>query len=102
MSECTCPHCGGAIVIGEAAKAPPETVMQLVLRPKAGQMLSAETVGGTLTALEKLLRATGKQLGAKTFTAVQGVTVNDGEVVFDLRIVNAPPGLGKAVGQIGK
>lgn len=86
-----CPNCGEPLHYVPMAKAPPETLMSFSLKPKPGQKLRADTVGGTLMQLQKLMASVGKDLGVKTHTFVDSVEITeDGEIIFNLAILNGP------------
>lgn len=93
-----CPHCENDFEVDVEVELPAETKLRWAITPMPGQMLSASTVGGSLTALHKLLAAAGRTLGARTETLVEGMSIQeDGALVFDLRVLNAPKGLGAAI-----
>jgi hypothetical protein len=88
--EIKCPHCSGDIHIEAGLRLPPETSVRWAITPKPGEMLSADTVGGTLTDVRKLFRSLGRELGVTTETLVEKIEMNGETIVFHLRVINAP------------
>ena len=39
-------------------------------------------------------------MGARTETLIEGMSIQDGALVFDLRVLNAPKGLGAAIADL--
>ena len=93
-----CPHCAQEFHVEAEARLPPETKLRFSITPRPGEMVSASTVGGTMTEMQKLLAAVGRSMGAKTVTLVEGLsTGEDGALHIDLRVLNAPKGFAEAV-----
>lgn len=85
---CTCPKCGTELELAAFAQVPDETRMTFVLRPSAGTLIQARTVGATLSALAHHVKRAGKDAGVLSETFVEDMEVKDGALLFHLRILN--------------
>ena len=82
-----CPHCGEELGLEVVSRALEDSRMSFSLTPKEGSLMMADTIGGTLVSMAKMLQAVGKELGVKTKVLVEKVTGEaDGTVKFDLLI----------------
>lgn len=93
MSERTvkCPECGHEASYNLFSLIPDKQRMQFKIVPGESGLLSAETVGGTLAEMQKLLRAMGKEHGEKMNVSVCGIEYDNGAVTFDLLLTAIRP-----------
>ena len=83
--DCACPKCGEKIGINLTSALMDESRVSFKLSCKEpGDFLSAETLGGALLQMHKLLAAGGKAVGIKTNVVVEGITFADDGVTFNL------------------
>ncbi len=70
--NCECPKCGAKL--SPVALVPPEQEFRYSITLKEdGQMLHAETIGGSITAMRKLLCAIAKQTGQEVEVFIKGI-----------------------------
>ncbi|WP_130229318.1 hypothetical protein [Bradyrhizobium sp. Leo121] len=69
--------------------------MSFTIHPNPGELLSARTVGDSITNMEKLLAAVGKEMGVKTNVLVGGLEWNEGCVKVDMIVARHEPGIKK-------
>lgn len=79
-----CPNCQTDLKISD--KFADEQVLHFSIKYE-GDMLSARTVHGTLAQVEKLLIATGKDIGVKTRVYVHSIKQEPHELTFALLVV---------------
>lgn len=90
MSTVNCSQCGHEMSFETVAEAMDESRMSFTVTPQPGNLISASTIGGTVTQMDKMLRTITRDLGAKTVTLVERVvTEDDGTIRFDLLIARA-------------
>ncbi|MGE0853312.1 MAG: hypothetical protein AB7O44_27495 [Hyphomicrobiaceae bacterium] len=88
-SGIACPKCGEPIAARIWARAMDQHRMVISLAPKPGDHLAAHTVGGSLSDIDRLLKAAGREIGVKTLTLLERVeTTEAGELRFHLLITN--------------
>ena len=86
-----CPHCGGALGLSLVAKLKSESRMSYTVHPKDGELITAETLGGTINQVSKMLKAIGRELGVKTVVMIEGIsTTPEGGLKTDLLICRQP------------
>lgn len=86
-----CPHCKEPLSLDVAASVKAKHRLAMVLHPKEDTLLSAETVGGTLVQLSKMLKACAKSLSVKNDVMVERITTDeDGAIKMEVLIVNGP------------
>jgi hypothetical protein len=90
-----CPHCGEPLGFQMTTKLMSDSRMSFVIHPNEGELLSARTVGDSISSMEKLLVAVGKDLGVKTNVLVEGLQWTDGAVKVDMLVARHEPGLKK-------
>lgn len=90
-----CPHCGEPIGFQMTTKLMSDSRMSFVIHPNKGELLSARTVGDSISNMEKLLAAVGKELGVKTNVLVEGLEWTDGSVKIDFIVARHEPGITK-------
>lgn len=83
-----CPNCAHEAELEECSKLDAENSVHFKLYPKPGSLMTAKTVGGTLSALEGLLRALAKEHNMKADVLVESVSTENGAIDFALRILN--------------
>lgn len=88
-----CPHCGEPLSFQVTTQLMSDSRMSFVLHPNKGELLSARTVGDSITNMEKLLVAVGKDLGVKTTVLVEGLQWTDGSVKVDMIVARHVPGI---------
>ena len=93
--EVKCPKCGEPLSYQMAAQLMSDSRMSFVIHPHKGELLSARTVGDSISNMEKLLVAVGKELGVKTNVMVEGLTWADGSVTVDIIVARHEPGITK-------
>lgn len=73
-----CPHCHGELPeAGLIARAAERSRLTMRLTPEPGRHLTAETVGGALTNITKLLNAVAANLGGKVVTFIERLTTHE-------------------------
>lgn len=82
-----CPHCKEAFSIKRSVVMPAEQRMAFKIEHEH-PLLSMKTVYGTLEALEKLLRATARDLGGDCHVFLEGVDCAPGSTSFRLFIAD--------------
>ena len=90
-----CPHCGELLGLQLTTRLMSESRVSFVIEPHKGELLSARTVGDTITNMEKLLVSIGKDMGAKTAVLVEGLHWAEGTVKVDLLLTRHAPGVTK-------
>lgn len=90
-----CPKCGEPLSFQMTTELMSDSRMSFVIHPHKGELLSARTVGDSISNTEKLLVAVGKELGVKTNVMVEGLTWTDGSVKVDLIVARHEPGITK-------
>lgn len=90
-----CPSCGEPIGFKLTTKLMSDSRMSFVIHPNKGELLSARTVGDSISNMEKLLIAVGKDLGVKTQVLIEGLEWTDGSVKIDMIVARHEPGLKK-------
>lgn len=94
-----CPHCAKELSIDLMTTLVPESAMRMVLKPKEGERLSLDTVGGTMADMAKLLKTIGKSQGIHAEVLLDDFKVlPDGGVDFGFVVARfeKPAGLPKA------
>lgn len=87
MGEATkCPHCQEPISVGMVAELTAESRFKFVLTPELGALLSAKTVGGTISEMEKLIVGEAKRDGFRAKLLVEKITAIDGEIVIEFLV----------------
>lgn len=94
-SQAKCPKCGEPLSFQMTTKLMSDSRVTFQIQPHKGELLSARTVGDTITNMEKLLVSIGKDMGVKTNVMVEGLQWNDGSVKVDLIIARHEPGVTK-------
>lgn len=79
-----CQNCGEPLHFEAVSEIMNRSKMSMVIEPHEGELLSAETVGGTLTQMSKLLKAMGKDLGHSVNVCVSGLNFDAGKIRFDV------------------
>jgi hypothetical protein len=90
-----CPKCGEPLSFQMTTQLMSDSRMSFVIHPNKGELLSARTVGDSISSMEKLLVAVGKDLGVKTNVMVEGLEWTDGSVKIDMIIARHEPGIKK-------
>lgn len=90
-----CPKCGEPLSFQMTTKLMSDSRMSFVIHPNKGELLSARTVGDSITNMEKILVAVGKELGVKTNVMVEGLEWTDGSVKIDMIVARHEPGITK-------
>lgn len=88
-----CHSCGEDLSMTAVEALKDKARFTFAIVPKSGSMLRAETIGGTLVQLAKLIRATGRDHGVKRTLLVEGIKASDdGRVEIDLIECSVPKG----------
>lgn len=91
-----CPNCGDELGIEFISEAASESKMTFRIEPKNGERFCADTIGGTLLDMSKLLKAVGKEVGFKTTVFVENIIMTeDGAVESKLIIARSGKSLKK-------
>lgn len=88
-NEFKCPSCGHVSAFNLMSVMPQKQRMSFVIKPGENGMLGAETVGGTLDQMGKLIRALGREHGQRMSVMVSGVSYDNGAIQFDLLVAEA-------------
>lgn len=87
-----CPHCQKPLTAVIWASAAQESRMMITLKPEEGRRLGLDTVGGTMSAVETLLKAVGRDMGVKLQPMLEAVTSEpDGTVVIHILTAQVKP-----------
>lgn len=79
-----CPSCKSEIAANYVADLTKDSRFSMVLSPKPGELMQAQTVGGMLVDMDKLFAAINKESGVKTILLVEGISQReDGALTFD-------------------
>lgn len=90
-----CPHCQKEIGIELTTRLMSNSRMSFTIHPHEGELLSARTVGDSISNMEKLLNAVGKELGAKTAVMIEGLQWTNGSVKIDFLLTRHEAGVKK-------
>lgn len=83
-----CPHCEKEFGLNVKAVRNAQTVLSFVITPEPGHMLSAGSIGGMLSAFERLMNVMSKDMGGHCLTMIKGMAVEaSGALKFDFLIV---------------
>lgn len=93
--EAKCPKCGEPLSFQMTTKLMSDSRMSFVIHPNKGELLSARTVGDSISNMEKILVSVGKELGVKTNVMVEGLEWTDGSVKIDMIVARHMPGITK-------
>lgn len=88
-----CPHCGVAIAGSFVARFKDKTRLKVTLSVQDGTKIAAGTLGGHMTALDKLMRAISLDLGVKTTVFLDEIHMEpNGDVTYTvMTVANAKP-----------
>lgn len=85
--DADCPHCHKPLGIEAVSRLMGESRFSFTMQPQPGEFLSAETVGGCIENLGKLMDASGEALGVKSRTVVEGMSyAEDGKITVNFLI----------------
>lgn len=82
-----CPKCDCDLSV--TAIIPAEQRFRLKIAGE-GPLLSAETVGGTISGIRKLMQLTAKQGAVRVEVFVEKIQQHDGELLVDFVVLNKP------------
>lgn len=91
MPEFCCPQCGHKANLELSAVLPSESKVSIVVQPLPDQMMSAKAIGGVLENFHKLQAAVARQIGVKCDTLIEHVSMENGAIRFDFRVLNVQP-----------
>lgn len=92
-----CPKCSEPMSIEMVAKAAAQSKLVFSFTPSPGEFMDAETIGGSLGAASKLLKAIGKQIGVKAQVLLSKIeTGPNGELRFELMVCRSVLAKGKS------
>lgn len=82
-----CPGCGMELALKHSVELPPDQSMSFVIEHEH-PLLSLKTVHGTLAAIEKMLKATARDIGTDCHVFLKTVKCEPGRTQFDLFIAD--------------
>ena len=82
-----CPECAAEFNVGLETVVPDEQIFSMKLQSK-NELLSADTVGGTITSLAKLLGTVAKDVGVPVHVFIKSMEVKPNEVTVGMLIVS--------------
>lgn len=88
----SCPHCSNTFNFSGVVDPLKNSRMSFSLTPAEGSLMTADHIGGILTAMHKLIVAVSRDMGVKATTLVEKVsTGDDGAIQVDFAIVRVKP-----------
>jgi hypothetical protein len=93
MPTIACPHCGGEFAIQPVARFQKQELTFAI--KYEGDSISATTVAGAISNMDKLLRSIAKDIGVKAHVFMPRIEQRDHEMVFTFMVAEAKPGAKK-------
>lgn len=85
--DVNCPHCYKPIGMAAVSALMDQSRFSFVMKPKDGELLGADTVGGCIQNLGELMDAGAEAYGAKSRTVVEGIEyAEDGTITVNFLI----------------
>jgi len=82
-----CPHCHEPLTFETVVEIKNQSRIKFSISPNPGELMTAKTIGGSLTNLESLLKEIGRGLKAPTEIMVEKIDTDEaGTIVFHLLI----------------
>lgn len=82
-----CPKCKEKFAVVASARRQAETVLTYELTLEPGHMVSASTVGESISAFERLMKVMSKDMGGTCLTLIKDMSLKDNKIRFDFLIV---------------